>query len=170
MELINYFIKNVDWVKLEKSLLLRQCNNNIQDLQKLCENFEEANPNQINNIVTEILKLPNLIHPRVWNYGDKAKELYRPKTENNDTKCAQFSELCKNFNIFRMDHLGNYAGHKSYYLLGRLAELEQALILYTSDVLKNNSFKLLSVPDIISKDTVEGCGMQTDGDRNQVSD
>ena len=148
---------------------LRQCNNNTQVLQKLLSNFEVASKDEIYNIENEILKLPNTIHPRIWNYGNDAKEIFRSNTENcSKSNSVQFSELCKNYNIFRMDHLGNYAGHKSYYLLGSLAELEQALILYSSDILKENAFELLSVPDILSKETIEGCGMQTDGDRNQV--
>ncbi|TMW47916.1 hypothetical protein DOY81_007005, partial [Sarcophaga bullata] len=168
-ELITHFIKNVDWIKLEKSLQLRQCNNNIPLLQELLRNLEVANAKQICNIENEILKLPNSIHPRIWDYGNEAKEIFRSNTENcSKSNSLQFSELCKNFNIFRMDHLGNYAGHKSYYLLGKLAELEQALIQYSTDVLKKNSFELLSVPDILSKEAIEGCGMQTDGDRNQV--
>lgn len=159
----------MDWIKLEKSLQLRQCNNNIPVLQKLLRNFEVASAKQIYNIENEILKLPNTIHPRIWSYGNEPKEIFRSNAENCDkSNSVQFSELCKNFNIFRMDHLGNYAGHKSYYLLGKLAELEQALILYSSDMLKKNSFELLSVPDILSKETIEGCGMPTDGDRNQV--
>ncbi|XP_037805534.1 serine--tRNA ligase, mitochondrial [Lucilia sericata] len=166
---IAQYLKDLDWSILEKSLLLRGISNNISYLRKLVNNIDSANDNDLNQLEDELLKLPNYVHPRVWNYGSEVKEIFRFNPENtNKGYNIEFSEMCKNLNIFRMDHLGNYTGHKSYYLLGKLAEMEQALIQLSIDVLKKNGFNLLSVPDILPKDIIEGCGMQTDGDRTQV--
>lgn len=161
----------MDWENVERSILLRQHTNknNIAHLRKLIQNLNTSNSLELTELENELSKLPNVIHPRLWQYGNNAKELINFSADKNiKTTAVEFSELCKQMNIFRIDHLGNYTGHKSYYLLGKLAELEQALIQYTMDELKTNSFKLLSVPDILPKDIIEGCGMQTDGERTQV--
>lgn len=36
------------------------------------------------------------------------------------------------------------------------------------DYLKQNKFELISVPDLVPTNLVEGCGMNPHGDRNQV--
>ncbi|KAM7347235.1 seryl-tRNA synthetase, mitochondrial [Cochliomyia hominivorax] len=166
---IKKFLSGLDWNSLEKSLVLRGHNSNISKLRNLIENIDNADENNLRELKNLILKLPNNVHMRVWDYGDKVNEIYR---RDSETKCKskqlEFSEICKNLNIFRMDHLGNYTGHKSYYLLGKLAELEHAIIQYTLDELKSNNFHFLSVPDILPKDIIKGCGMQTEGERTQV--
>lgn len=49
-----------------------------------------------------------------------------------------------------------------------LAYLEHALVKYTIKLLKENDFEFVSVPDILPATIIEGCGMSTKGDRNQV--
>jgi seryl-tRNA synthetase len=52
--------------------------------------------------------------------------------------------------------------------MGELAELEQALIRLVLRRLIKEGFKLVSVPDILSSEAIENCGMPTKGERNQV--
>lgn len=162
----NVILKNIDWIKLEKSLVLRGLENNLLLLQK---KVDKLHGNDDKVIEDQISKLPNYVHPRIWSYGNNVKEILRyTPTEKVESQIFEFSELCKHLNSFRMDHLGCYTGHKSYYLFGRLAELEHALIQHAIDTLKKAGFRILSVPDILPEDTIRGCGMQTDGDRSQV--
>lgn len=50
-----------------------------------------------------------------------------------------------------------------------MAELEQALIRYTTDVLLKEGFELISVPDILPAELIEGCGMQVNEKTTQVN-
>lgn len=58
------------------------------------------------------------------NYGDDPKVVayYNDKPEFK-IKPLEFSEISKKLNLLRTDHLGNYAGHKAYFLMSDLAEL-----------------------------------------------
>jgi seryl-tRNA synthetase len=60
------------------------------------------------------------------------------------------------------------SGHKSYYFMGELAEMEQALVWFTVKKLLASNFKLVSVPDILPSQIIESCGMTVKGDRTQV--
>lgn len=50
-----------------------------------------------------------------------------------------------------------------------MADLEQALIRYTTDILFKEGFELISVPDILPAELIEGCGMQVNGNPTQVN-
>ncbi|XP_055609717.1 serine--tRNA ligase, mitochondrial [Uranotaenia lowii] len=119
----------------------------------------------------ELRKIPNRTHPDVLHYGQEPKvvamygEKPRPKTGG---KVFEFFDIAKKMNIFRMEKLGNFNGHKSYYLMGDLAELEQALIQYALSKLFAKNFNLVTVPDILPARVIESCGMNTSGERNQV--
>jgi len=67
-----------------------------------------------------------------------------------------------------MNNLGFCSGDRTYYLTGVLAELEQALIQWTVDVLVDKGYNLISVPDILHPDIIERCGMNVSGERSQV--
>ncbi|XP_058815849.1 serine--tRNA ligase, mitochondrial [Topomyia yanbarensis] len=118
----------------------------------------------------ELAKIPNRTHPDVLKYGTEPKivEYYNIKPTFVAEKIYEFSEIAKKMNLFRAEKLGNFTGHKSYYLTGDLAELEQALIQYTVAKLLKNGFKLITVPDILPARIIQSCGMNTHGDRNQV--
>ncbi|KAG5896148.1 hypothetical protein JTB14_015851 [Gonioctena quinquepunctata] len=51
---------------------------------------------------------------------------------------------------------------------GELVELEHALLNYFLKKLLQNGFELISVPDILPREVIESCGMNTRGERNQV--
>ncbi|CAB0005730.1 unnamed protein product [Nesidiocoris tenuis] len=50
----------------------------------------------------------------------------------------------------------------------KLADLEAALVNYSVSVLKSKGFQLISVPDILPREIIEDCGMDTRGPRSQV--
>lgn len=72
----------------------------------------------------ELRKIPNETHPEVKNLGDKPKVVAyfneMPEFKHNP---LEFSEITKKLNLLRTDHMGNYSGHKAYFLTGELAEL-----------------------------------------------
>lgn len=45
---------------------------------------------------------------------------------------------------------------------------EQALVRYSVDKLSASGFELISVPEILPPEVIEGCGMNTSGGRTQV--
>lgn len=120
--------------------------------------------------LTELNKIPNKTHPDVRNYGREPKTMKiigeKPKFE---TKPKDFQEITKRLRLVRTQQLGNLSGSKSYYILGEMAQLEQALIRYVITNLLKNQFQLISVPDILPSQVIEGCGMNTKGERTMVS-
>ena len=69
-------------------------------------------------------RIPNNTHPEIRNYGEEPKVVAyfneKPEFQNNP---LEFSEISKKLNLLRIEHLGNFAGHKSYFLMSDLAEL-----------------------------------------------
>ncbi|CAH1173612.1 unnamed protein product [Phaedon cochleariae] len=122
-----------------------------------------------NKFNEELLKIPNLTHPAVLEYGEHPKLL---KTINDKKqfpfKQREFHEITKRLNLVRTEQLGNVSGNRSYYILGEMAELEHALLNYFMKNLMQNGFEFISVPDILPRDVIEKCGMNTKGERNQV--
>lgn len=125
----------------------------------------------IQQLEEELIKLPNSTHPRTISYGSEIKQLlvHKSQHELSSNKLLGFHDISKQIRQLRMEHLSNYTGHKSYYLMGDLATLEQALINYAVNYLCKNGFELISVPDILPNSIIRGCGMQTEGERTQVS-
>uniref|UniRef100_A0A1B0A9V9 serine--tRNA ligase n=1 Tax=Glossina pallidipes TaxID=7398 RepID=A0A1B0A9V9_GLOPL len=158
-----------DLHQAEKNILLRRRENNIPNIRNILKRLKlnKTSSEDIDKLKNELLKLPNDTHPRLWTYENRPKETLLCDPTKIGTNYVEFSQVCKFNNMLRMNQLGNYTGQKSYYLFGKLAELEQALIRYTLSVLKQKQFRLLAVPDILPKHIIEGCGMATDGDRNQ---
>lgn len=113
--------------------------------------------------------IPNETHPDVFKHGQEPKlvKLVNEKKTFN-FKHKDFNDITKRLNLVRTDQLGNVCGNKSYYILGEMAELEQALVNYFLSGLLKNGFELISVPDILPKDVIESCGMNTKGERSQV--
>ncbi|XP_052900867.1 serine--tRNA ligase, mitochondrial [Anopheles moucheti] len=118
----------------------------------------------------ELSKIPNRTHPQVLEYGNEPRILRRfnEQHKRTDRKYFQFSDICKKMNLYRMENLGNFTGHRSYYLTDELAELEHALINYTVEGLRRRNFQLITVPDLLPGRIIESCGMSVHGERNQV--
>lgn len=117
----------------------------------------------------ELFKIPNKTHPAVENYGTEPHLVKQIGTKQEREGVLHFQEIVKKLRLVRTEQLGNFAGNKSYFLLGELAELEQALIRYVVSKLLQKGFQLVSVPDILPRGVIEGCGMNTRGTRSQVS-
>ncbi|XP_037938914.1 serine--tRNA ligase, mitochondrial isoform X2 [Teleopsis dalmanni] len=154
---------------MENNIVLRKDVNNIPAIRTLVKDISLRNdPLLCDKLEAELKKLPNLTHARLIQYGDKPCELLRYFPMISSSGLTEFSEICKRLNLFRMEHLGNITGHKSYYLISYLAMLEHALIEHAITFLRKNDFKLVSVPDILPAFLIEGCGMHTAPERTQV--
>lgn len=145
--------------------LVRSLKNTLYKLDVHCKEYEETR----NKLLAELCNIPNRTHPDVLQYDDKPKILKYINTEKPfEHKPLEFQEISKRLNLARTDQLGNVSGNKSYYFLGDLAQMEHALIQYTLMKLINNKFSLVSVPDILPRNVIESCGMNTRGERTQV--
>lgn len=72
----------------------------------------------------ELCKIPNDTHPDVRNYENEPKvvSLFNDKPEFKHNP-LEFSEIGRYLNLLRTEHLGNFAGHKTFFLMSDLAEL-----------------------------------------------
>lgn len=158
--------------KLERNIELRHHKNNIPLIRKLVkalQNDVDASSEIQRELKHQLEHLPNATHPRLLSYHNQPFELANFKQRvMPEQGVKEFSELARALNLYRMDHLGNYTGHKSYYLTGQLAMLEQAIIQYALKTVTRQGFKLVSVPDILPPEVIENCGMRTEGERTQV--
>ncbi|XP_028173552.1 serine--tRNA ligase, mitochondrial [Ostrinia furnacalis] len=131
----------------------------------------DVNYNSIKtNLLRELSYLPNKTHPTVREYEHEPFLLHEinKRKEFGEYKPLEFSEITRRLNLMRTDKLGHTCGHKSYYFLSQLAELEEALIKYTVSYLIKNNFQLVSVPDILPSNILESCGMAINSDRTQI--
>lgn len=156
---------------------IRKSRGSIELLQHLFKQYSsetiETEKNDLKiKLLNEIKKFPNETHPTVLSYGYDSQpvelythgDLHKNPIENART----YEELGTLSNTIRMSQLGNFTGSRSYYFMHSVAEMEQALIRYTTDALFKEGFELISVPDILPAEVIEGCGMETQGDQHQV--
>lgn len=120
--------KNIETIS--ENTKLRKGVGNIQLVHDLHKNLNSENQTAESKIILEqqfqdeLKRIPNETHPEVKNYGDEPKvvSFYNEKQDFKH-KPLEFSEICKKLNLLRTDHLGNFAGHKSFFLMSDLAEL-----------------------------------------------
>ena len=102
--------------------------------------------------------IPNRKHPQAP-VGDEScaklvKMVGQPQADDKiRLPVVQFAE---NAGWLRMSNLGISTGQRSYFLQGQFACLEQALIRFTLDRLRDRGFQLVSVPEILKPEIIEG--------------
>uniref|UniRef100_T1GUP6 serine--tRNA ligase n=1 Tax=Megaselia scalaris TaxID=36166 RepID=T1GUP6_MEGSC len=158
---------------LEKYANLRKSVNNIPEIRKLLTSLQESTDSETSKLLSDQLKqelsrLPNETHPDVMDLHEPVILKTYNKFPEFPSPPHDFDDIAKKLNLIRSSHLGNFCGHKSYYFLGALAELEHALVRYALDNIRPKGFKYITVPDVLPPEIIQGCGMQTDGERNQV--
>ncbi|XP_025105730.1 serine--tRNA ligase, mitochondrial-like [Pomacea canaliculata] len=116
------------------------------------------------------LNIPNLSHPAsplgeeanaklVEKHGQQREFNFKPKT---------VVELGEALQLLKTSDVGMTTGPRTYYFIGALAELEQALVNFTLHKLLKQGFKLVSVPDLLYPNVIDRCGFKTEGERTQV--
>ncbi|KRT83308.1 hypothetical protein AMK59_4405 [Oryctes borbonicus] len=145
--------------------LIQQLKRDLDNLNTSDSKYQEVKKrfhDECNNI-------PNATHPYIVNYGNEPKILKHIGEEPQfKFKPKEFHEIAKRLNLIRTEQLGYLSGHRSYYLLGELAEFEHALIQYTLNNLIRKNFKVVTVSDILHREIIESCGLNTKGERTQV--
>ena len=147
----------------------------LDDLKKLKVKSDENPSNTSHSEMLNLgaLEFPNYSHPAIKNLTEPKTlfdncDLLREKLKNLQ-KVRSFDDISKIMNGSRTNETGQTTSEKSYYLLGPVAELEQALIHYTIDYLTEQAgFSLISVPDILDPEIIEACGFKTSGKRTNV--
>lgn len=82
------------------------------------------------------------------------KQAFRFVPKNIETLAAGYA------GNLRRTKLSLLSTDRAYILAGLFAKLEQALISFTTGFLKQRAFEFISVPDIISPEVLDGCGME----------
>lgn len=163
--------------EIEEISAIRKNRGNIQIVRDLYEKYQnEQNGAKKTELKTklknEFKKFPNQTHPTVVSYGIDAQNVelysYGDLHEKQIPNAKTYEELGLHSITLRLDQLGNFTGNRSYYFMHQLAELEQALIRYTTEILFKEGFELISVPDILPPEIIEGCGMPTIAENHQV--
>ncbi|XP_055383150.1 serine--tRNA ligase, mitochondrial [Condylostylus longicornis] len=167
-------LDNYDFTAIENNIKLRKTTGDLELIKSLLKKLQNADEGEKERLMlelkSELWKLPNQTHADCLNYKNEPKEIAQfNKMPNEEViKTKEFSEIAKKMRILRTEHLGNFTGHKSYYLIDSLAEIEHALIRFATNYLKSKNFNIISVPDVLPSHIIEGCGMQTVGKRTQV--
>lgn len=163
---------------IEKESKIRKSRGSVQLLRHYFKNYTaESAPDKKqefrHKLVDEWKKFPNKTHPTVLSYGSDSGqvELYSHGDlhKNLIPNAKSYLELGTMSNTIRMSQLGNFTGARSYYFMHSVADLEEALIRYTTDVLFKEGFEIISVPDILPAELIAGCGMPVDSKSTQVS-
>lgn len=172
---VSYLYDPANLEHISNNITCRKGVGDIKLVQELKSKLESLNSTDstyhkiLGQLHEQIAKIPNRTHPTVLTYGDLPRLVKTVGVERNfEFKPKEFDEIAKRLKLIRTDQMGNLSGSRSYFLLGELAELEQALIRYTVAILLSNKFQLFSVPDLLDRSIVESCGMNTRGLRNQV--
>ncbi|XP_026327116.1 serine--tRNA ligase, mitochondrial isoform X2 [Hyposmocoma kahamanoa] len=173
---VDYYCNEQNSEEIKQNIARRK---GIGDLQKVLEMYNIYKQTSVTDSKYDIMKrrfykelssLPNKTHPSVRDYEEEPRLVHElnDKRDYGSHTPLEFSEITRRLNLMRTDKLGQTCGHKSYYFLGELAELEEALIKYSVSALLNKGFELVSVPDILPSSILESCGMTVNRDRTQI--
>jgi len=135
------------------------------DLSTTIKTFKKSMP----TLTDEIDYISKTIHPETEHIqGDFKVVKSIGEKSNSNFKPLPLNKLKKIKYCLKTDNLTNYCGDRSYYFIGPLANVEQALVQYTLAKLIKKDFQLVSVPDILPYELIRRCGMNLVGDRNQI--
>lgn len=110
----------------------RKSGANIAIVRDLFAAYEkETDAQQKNELAkklrSEFKKFPNQTHPAVLAYkknaGNTEIESHGDAFEKKNPAAKDYMSICNQQRAIRLAHLGNFTGHRSYYLMHGLAEL-----------------------------------------------
>ena len=170
---ITYLLNPANRNCILDNLVARLCVKDANEASKMLDNLYSLKdltismptPQNRRKMCEAALEFPNTSHPAI-------NDLKEPKTLFDNTqeldmynvaKIRSFDQVSRTLFGSRTENTGEANTEKSYYLLGPLAELEQALIQYTVDNLVQMGFTMVSVPDILDPKVIEACGLKTSG-------
>ena len=111
--------------------------------------------------MTEALSIPNKTHPSVLVDGAREDLVVETigKKPKFDFEVADHIVIAQRFKGMRQKEMSKMIEKRNSFLIGGLAELEQALVHYTIDKLKERGFMFISVPNMLHDVVFEGAGL-----------
>lgn len=169
-----YLCSSENTVDIKRSMQIRKATGNIDKVIELynellqCKFLEKRNQIE-QELISEASKIPNRSHPSLRALKDVPKIVKSVSSSREwPFKPLTFEVLVKKLNLLKNEYLTNLTGPRSYFLTDGLSALEEALIQYTLKNLLERKYRLVSVPDLLPRTTIESCGMETRGERTQV--
>lgn len=120
---VKYLLNPNNVPEIAENIILRKGVGDIHQVHSTLKDTTQEH--QISEeLESQLLRIPNKTHPEVRDLGDEPRILrYYNDKPVFDFKPHQFQEIAHKNKWFRMEHLSNFTGHKSYYLTGDLARL-----------------------------------------------
>lgn len=108
-----------------------------------------------------LMKLPNKTHKNALKSNNcEVIEMLGQKPDHvAEDDFLDHVVIGEKLGIFRRKRMHEFTGSRNYFLVGKGAELEQALIQFVLEKLKSKSFTMLQVPNILSEAVFDGAGM-----------
>lgn len=117
-----------------------------------------------------LLQFPNMTHPDVPSGAtdEENRELRIVGEVRRLEQPLDHVALCAKHDLLDFERATKVTGAKFYYLKGKLARLEQALIAFTLDLLSPEGYVAMSTPDLAKDDVLLGTGFQPRGPETQI--
>ncbi|HWQ99325.1 MAG TPA: serine--tRNA ligase [Candidatus Methylomirabilis sp.] len=117
-----------------------------------------------------LLMVPNMSHPDapVGENDAMNVEVRRSADPHSVRDVKDHVELGKALDVLDFERGAKVSGAKFYFLKGRLAVLEQAIVRFVLDELMSHHFIPLTTPDLAKDEVVIGTGFQPRGSESQI--
>lgn len=132
------------------------------NLFNLLQVSREDNPIKKQELIDKLRSLaadiPNKIHPLAPIGNESCNHVVKTfgKESVNVGIVKDVVEIGEKAGWLRTSNVGTTTGQRSYYFLNQLARLELALVNYCLDKLRLEGFQLISVPEILKPEIIEG--------------
>lgn len=117
-----------------------------------------------------LLSIPNITHPQAP-LGDSDEQNVEIRQVGEITcleKPLDHVALGQKHDLIDFERATKVSGAKFYYLKGKLAVLEMALIRYVQDYLMKEGFIQMSTPDVARDEVIVGTGFSPRGPETQI--
>lgn len=117
-----------------------------------------------------LMQVPNMSHPDAPT-GSNDSENIEVRTSGTPSQLKNpktHVELGEMHDLIDLERGAKVSGAKFYFLKGRLAILEQAMIRFAMDECMKNGFVPLSTPDLAKDEVVVGTGFNPRGPESQI--
>ncbi|VDO36648.1 unnamed protein product [Haemonchus placei] len=105
----------------------------------------------------EASRIPNMCHPEAPRGSMENAKVMATWGEKREGPCVTAEKLIQSWRTLYFP--SDASGERSYAFVGAVANLERALLEYVFDRVSALDFKPVSVPDILSKEITEACGV-----------
>lgn len=151
-------LKSGEFINLKKQA--SEIATSIKDVEKTAKEIES----KVYNLIEA---LPNELHPSVKDEIEVIGYI-NPKNEYKKLESYQHHLVSEELNLIDFKSASEVSGARSYYLLGDLALLEQALITYAIKLATKSGFNFVTPPSIVRNDISNACGFKPRDLNNEV--